>query len=78
MSDNSDSPDRVTVIKEGGSGGAIVIGIVVLLLIAIGGFWLMNHDSRTSTDASISAAANKVGNAAEKVGNAADDSTQKK
>lgn len=77
MSDNANSPDHVTIIKEGNSGGGMVLGILVAVVLAIVAFMVFSNSDRNSTDASIEAAANKVGSAADKVGNAAQDAAKK-
>ena len=76
MSETSDRPDHVTIIKEGNSGGGIFLGIVAVVL-AIVAFMVFSNSDRNSTDASIEAAANKVGAAADKVGDAAQDAAKK-
>ena len=78
MTDNS-QPDHVTIIKErGSSGGGMMVAVLAIVLIAIAAFYLLsNRTDPSSKDASITAAANKVGNAADKVGNAAEDAVKK-
>ena len=71
------APDHVTIVRESGSGSTMLIAIVILLLVAVIGFWVMNSQTRVDpTDASVAAAADKVGAAAEKVGDAAQDAVK--
>jgi uncharacterized protein YpmB len=68
----SDSNPSVTVMKERSSAGAIFLGIIAAIVIAVGLFYMLSAPRVTnSSDASISAAADKVGVAADKVGDAA-------
>lgn len=77
MNDNRD-PDHVTIIKErGSSGGSMVIAVIALLLIAAFAYFVLVREPAGSTDANISAAADKVGAAADKVGDAAQDAAKK-
>jgi len=71
--------ERVTVIKEssGGNGG-MVLAIVALVLVALGGFYLLSTGGTADpADASIAAAADKVGAAADQVGDAASEAASK-
>ena len=78
MSDNGNAPDHVTIIKEGNSGGGILLGIVVAVVLAIVAFMVFSGSKVADpSDASIKNAADKVGAAAEKVGNAAEDAAKK-
>ena len=69
------APGTTTVIeRSGGGGGAgIIIGIILLVALAIGAFYLINQNRNEAvkTDA-ISDAARGVGKAADKVGAAAE------
>ncbi|MFM5929281.1 MAG: hypothetical protein ACKOPQ_00050 [Novosphingobium sp.] len=77
MSDTTNSPDHVTIIKEGNSGGGIFLGILAAVVLALVAFWaLSGTKSNDSADASIRAAADKVGAAADKVGDAAQDAAK--
>ncbi len=78
MSDTNDSPDHVTIIKERSSGSGIFLGIMVAVVLALVAFMVFSG-SKTSdpSDASIKAAADKVGAAADKVGDAAQDAAKK-
>ena len=77
------SDDRVTetphttVIERRGSGGGILIGIILLIVVALGAFYLFNksHNDNLKTDA-ITGAAKDVGDSAKKVGDAADGATK--
>ncbi|MFM5908099.1 MAG: hypothetical protein ACKOPO_11040 [Novosphingobium sp.] len=73
MSDPTHSPDHVTIIKEGNSGGGIFLGIVAAVVLALVAFWMLSGSRNgDSADASIRAAADKAGAAADKAGAAAD------
>lgn len=76
MADYRD-PDHVTVVKERGSGGTMVIAVIALLLIAAFLYFAVIQQPDNSNDASINAAADKVGAAADKVGDAAQDAAKK-
>jgi len=70
-------PD-VTVIKEKGSGGGVIVAIIALVIVAAVAFWLISTKSDAPpSDANVAAAADKVGAAAEQVGNAAEDAVSK-
>lgn len=78
MSDTGNSPDHVTIIKEGSSGGGIVLGLAVAVILAILAFMVFSGSNQADpSDASIKAAAEKVGAAADKVGDAAQDAAKK-
>ena len=70
-----DEPN-VTIIKESGSdssGGSWLVGIVLLVALVIGGYFMINYmDGRSAKDNAIVNAANSVGDAADNVGAAAD------
>ena len=68
-----DEPN-VTIIKESGSGGGSwLVGIVLLVALVIGGYFMINYmDGRLAKDNAIVNAANSVGDAADNVGAAAD------
>ena len=63
---------HTTVIEKRGGGSGILIGIVLLIAVAIGAFYLMNraNNDNAQTDA-ITQAAKSVGDGADKVGDAA-------
>lgn len=77
-----------TVIESrgGGSGAGLLIGIILLIAVAIGAFYLINQsrndnlktDAITGTAKSVEKAAGKVGDAAEKAGDAVAGSTTEK
>ena len=74
MSDPTNSPASVTIVKERSSGGTIFLGILAVIVIAIGAYFLFGQSRPVDpADASITAAAEKVGDAADKVGAAAQD-----
>ena len=66
--------DRETIVETngGGNGAAIMIGIAVLILAIIGGYFLLNqsHNDTIKTNA-VTHAADSVGDAAKKVGDTA-------
>ena len=71
-----DEPN-VTIIKESGSGGSWLVGIVLLVALVVGGFFMMNYmEGRSAKDNAIVNAANSVGDAADNVGAAADNVTE--
>ncbi len=73
-----DEPN-VTIIKESGSGnngGNWLIGIVLLVALLIGGFFMVNYmEGQSAKDNAMTKAANSVGEAADNVGEAADNVT---
>lgn len=78
MSDPNNSPDHVTIIKEGNSGGGIFLGVALAVILAIIAFMVFSGSNTADpSDASIKAAAEKVGAAADKVGDAAQDAAKK-
>lgn len=78
MRDTDNSPEHVTIIKEGGSGGGVVLGMAVAVILAILAFMVFSGSNKADpSDASIKAAAEKVGAAADKVGDAAQDAAKK-
>jgi hypothetical protein len=78
MNDPNNSPDHVTIIKERSSGGGVVLGMAVAVILAILAFMVFSgSDKADPSDASIKAAAEKVGAAADKVGDAAQDAAKK-
>ncbi len=63
---------HVTIIKERGSGGGWLVGIVLLAVLAVGVFFAVNYsNSNAARNSAITAAATSVGNAANSVGEAA-------
>ncbi|MDV3457029.1 hypothetical protein RZN05_08550 [Sphingomonas sp. HF-S4] len=72
------NPSTVVVERRGGSGGALLIGLAVLVLVVLGGLYLVNQNQRENvkTDA-ITSAAKDVGDAAKDVGGAAKDAAKK-
>ena len=69
------APGTTTVIeRSGGGGGAgIMIGIILLVALAIGAFYLINQSSsQNKRDDAIAGAAKSVEKTADKVGDAVD------
>ena len=67
------SDDKVVMVKDG-SGGAWLIGIVLLIAVIVGGYFAMQYlDSNSAKNNAVSQAAHDVGKAANQVGNAAQD-----
>ena len=64
---------HTTVIEKSGGGAGIFIGIILLIAVVIGGFYLMNQSKNDNikTDA-IAGAAKDVGDSAKKVGDTAE------
>jgi predicted ABC-type transport system involved in lysophospholipase L1 biosynthesis ATPase subunit len=78
MNDETQSPDHVTIIKERGSGGSVVLAVLAALAIAlVARFYLGDTKAANSADDNVAAAADKVGAAADKVGDAAQDAAKK-
>lgn len=69
---NRDAPNT-TIVESKGNSGTIVIGIVLLIAVLIGGYFLLNQsrNDNARTDA-VTRAADKAGDSAAKVGDAAD------
>jgi uncharacterized protein HemX len=67
----TDTP-HTTVIERRGSGAGILIGLVLLVAVIIGGFYLFNQSANDNrrTDA-VTQAAKDVGDGAQKTGDAA-------
>jgi len=73
MVDEVTETPHTTVIERRGSGAGILIGLVLLVAVIIGGFYLFNQSNNENrkTDA-ITQAAHDVGDSAKKAGDAAD------
>lgn len=67
---------NTTVIERRGGGGGLLIGLAVLILVAVGAWFLINQSKQNSvkTDA-VSSAAKSVGDTADKAGDAIDKAT---
>jgi uncharacterized protein HemX len=68
-------PGQTTIIerREGGSGMGLVIGIILLVALAVGAFYLLQqsrNDAISEAAKGVEGAADKVGTAAEKAGDA--------
>jgi len=72
MVDEVTETPHTTVIERRGSGAGILIGLVLLVAVIIGGFYLFNQSNNENrkTDA-ITQAAKDVGSSAQKAGDAA-------
>lgn len=70
-----------TVVDSGarsGGGSGWLIALVLIIALAVGGYFLMQGtDASANKDNAIAAAADDVGNAAQKVGDAAQDAAKK-
>lgn len=68
---------HTTVIERRGSGGGILIGLVLLIAVAIGAVYLFNRSQNDNlrTNA-VTKAAGDVGGAAKKAGNAVEKSAE--
>jgi len=70
-----------TVVDRGSrsSGGmGLMIGVLLIIALAVGGYFLMQGtNASASKDNAVAAAADDVGNAAQKVGDAAQDAAKK-
>lgn len=72
MSEQVTETPHTTVIERRSGGGATFIGIVLLIAVAVGAFYLFNksQNDNVRTDA-IAGAAKDVGDSAKKVGDSA-------
>lgn len=79
MSDKITETPHTTVIERRGSGAGILIGIVLLIAVVVGAFYLFNRSQNDNlrTDA-ISGAAKDVGDSAKKIGDSAEKATDGK
>ena len=77
MVDEVTETPHTTVIERRGSGAGILIGLVLLVAVIIGGFYLFNQSNNENrkTDA-ITQAAKDVGDGAQKAGDAAQKAAQ--
>lgn len=77
MTDNRSDAPNVTVVERRGGGGAMIIGLVLLIGIVIGAFFLFNQakNDNLKTNA-VTSAAGKVGDAAKDVGDSAKKATE--
>ncbi len=71
--ERSDSkPDTVYVEKSGG--GGLLVGLLILIALAVGAWFLLaQNNSEVAKDNAMTEAASKVGDAADNVGQAAQD-----
>lgn len=77
MSGNNRGTEHTTIIERRGSGGTVLIAIVLLIAVIVGGVYLFNmQQAQTSKDHAIAGAATSVSHAADKVGAAADGSAK--
>ena len=77
MVDEVTETPHTTVIERRGSGAGILIGLVLLVAVIIGGFYLFNQSANDNrrTDA-VTQAAKDVGSGAQKAGDAAQKAAQ--
>lgn len=70
-------PGTTTIIERRGGGGiGIMIGLILLVALGIGAFYLINaNNSQTKRDDAIAGAAKSVEKTADKVGEAVDKAT---
>lgn len=75
----SDTPEHTTIIERGGSSaGTILIAFVLLLAVAVGGYYLYStQNSEAAKDNAVAGAASSVSDAAQKVGDAVTGDQQK-
>jgi len=73
----TETPHTTVIEKSGGSGAGILIGLVLLVAVIIGGFYLFNQSANDNrrTDA-VTQAAKDVGDGAQKAGDAAQKAAQ--
>ncbi len=68
---------HTTIIERRGGGIGMLIGIVILIAVLIGGYYLFSRQgAQNSKDAAITSAAKSVVNAADKACDAVEKSTQ--
>ena len=68
------TPGHTTVVERRSGGSGLLIGLVLLVAVVIGGFYLFNQNRNdTIKTEAISDAAGAVGDSAKKVGDAASD-----
>jgi hypothetical protein len=79
------SDDRITqtphttVIERRGSGGGLLIGLAVLIVVAVAAYFMIARgDSETAKNNAITSAAKSVESTADKAGSAIDGATDKK
>ncbi|MEG8039479.1 hypothetical protein QP166_09020 [Sphingomonas sp. LR60] len=79
------SDDRVTqtphttIIERRGSGGGLLIGLAVLIVVAVAAYFMIARgDSETAKNNAITSAAKSVESTADKAGSAIDGATDKK
>jgi hypothetical protein len=73
------APGTTTVVERSGGGGGfgIMIGVILLVALAIGAFYLINQsNSQTKRDDAITGAARSVEKTADKAGDAIDKATK--
>ena len=68
-------PNKVIVEKSGNGALVAILALIVIALVAFGGYSLIQ--SENNKDNAISTAADKVGDAAQDVGDAAQDAAKK-
>ena len=68
----TETPHTTVIERRGGGAAAIFIGLILLVAVAIGAFYLFNKSQNDNirTDA-VSGAADKIGDSAKKVGDSA-------
>jgi len=81
MTDNRTPNERETVVVErgGGSGAGILIGVALLILVAIGAYFVINQNRNEAVKTeAVTEAARSVGDAADKAGDAIQGGAEKK
>ena len=71
----ADEPNQIIVEKSGNGAMVAILALLVIALVAFGGYSLIQ--SQNHKDNAISTAADKVGDAAQDVGSAAQDAVKK-
>jgi uncharacterized protein HemX len=76
VSETNTAPNTVVVERRGGGGG-LIIGLVLLVAVAIGAFYLFNQNNRENAKTNaVTEAAGSIGDAAKDVGDAAKNVTR--
>jgi cytoskeletal protein RodZ len=77
--DDTQPGARTTIIEKRGSGGTVLIALVLLIAVAVGAWYLLTvAPAQTAKDKAVTGAATSVSQTADKVGSAVDGATPSK